>query len=109
MCTNGRATLAPDAGGHGSLYGTLCDAGPDTDPVLTELVASLREFAHGCAVQVVAEGVETAEEHAVLRDLGVDFGQGRHYGRPGPPEALGDTPAVRIPVPRREPALPAEV
>ena len=70
-------------------------SGLHTDPVLTKLVASLVEFAHGCEVQVVAEGVETAEEHAVLRELGVDHGQGWHYGRPAVPE-----PAVGVPTPR---------
>ena len=76
-------------------------AGLDTDPVLDTLIRSLVEFGHGCAVRVVAEGVETADEAAVLRGLGVDYGQGWHYGRPGPPEALADVaPAVRIPSPR---------
>ncbi|TYP86568.1 EAL domain-containing protein [Blastococcus xanthinilyticus] len=76
--------------------------GLHADPVLTKLVASLAEFAHGCGVEVVAEGVETAEEHAALRGLGVDSGQGWFYGRPGPPEALADTAAARIPGPRRD-------
>ncbi len=84
-------------------------AGLDADPVLSKLVASLVEFAHGCEVQVVAEGVETAAEHAVLRDLGVDHGQGWLYGRPGPPEALGTTAVLSVPVPRRELAVPAKV
>ena len=79
-------------------------AGLDTDPVLETLVRSLVEFGHGCAVRVVAEGVEGEGEAAVLRRLGVDYGQGWHYGRPGPPEALADlAPApVRVPHPRRE-------
>jgi EAL domain-containing protein (putative c-di-GMP-specific phosphodiesterase class I) len=77
-------------------------AGLDSDPVLETLVRSLVEFAHGCAVRVVAEGVETAAEAALLRTLGVDYGQGWHFGRPGPPEALpGAAPAAaRVPRPR---------
>ena len=78
-------------------------AGLDTDPVLAKLVASLVEFAHGCAVSVVAEGVETAAEHAVLRGLHVDHGQGWFYGRPGPAEALTRLAAAAppaVPVPR---------
>ncbi|RZU33921.1 EAL domain-containing protein [Blastococcus saxobsidens] len=75
--------------------------GLDTDPVLAKLVGSLAEFAHGCGVQVVAEGVETAAEHTRLRELGVDHGQGWHFGRPGPPEALDAVAAVRVPSPRR--------
>src|SRR3954469_5800436 len=76
-------------------------AGLDTDPVLTKLVQSLVEFGHGCRVRVVAEGVETAGEAAVLRALGVDDGQGWHFGRPGPPEALADVRQV-IPSPRSQ-------
>jgi EAL domain-containing protein (putative c-di-GMP-specific phosphodiesterase class I) len=76
-------------------------AGLDTDAVLSKLVQSLVEFGHGCRVRVVAEGVETADEAAMLRTLGVDYGQGWHYGRPGPPEALSEAPAPRIPAPRQ--------
>jgi EAL domain-containing protein (putative c-di-GMP-specific phosphodiesterase class I) len=77
-------------------------AGLDTDPVLETLVRSLVEFGHGCAVRVVAEGVETAAEAAVLRTIGVDYGQGWHFGRPGPAEALFPMtpPPARIPAPR---------
>ena len=76
--------------------------------MLAKLVGSLVEFAHGCDVSVVAEGVETAEEHAVLRGLSVDHGQGWHYGRPGPAESLtrlaaSAPPAVPAP---RAPATP---
>jgi EAL domain-containing protein (putative c-di-GMP-specific phosphodiesterase class I) len=76
-------------------------SGLDTDPVLTKLVHSLVEFGHGCRVRVVAEGVETAGEAAVLRTLGVDHGQGWHFGRPGPPEALRDL-LQPIPAPRSQ-------
>jgi EAL domain-containing protein (putative c-di-GMP-specific phosphodiesterase class I) len=73
--------------------------GLNSDPVLTKLVQSLVEFGHGCRVRVVAEGVETAGEAAALRTLSVDFGQGWHFGRPGPPEALSPI-AVPVPAPR---------
>jgi EAL domain-containing protein (putative c-di-GMP-specific phosphodiesterase class I) len=63
-------------------------SGVDTDPVLSTLVGSMVEFAHGCGAQIVAEGVETAAEAATLLALGVDIGQGWHFGRPGPAEAL---------------------
>lgn len=83
--------------------------GLDTDPVLTKLVESLVEFGHGCRVSVVAEGVETAAEAAALRALGVDHGQGWHYGRPGPPEALTAVPHLHVPRPRsRRTAQPAD-
>jgi len=63
-------------------------SGLDHDPVLAKLVESLVEFAHGCGVRVVAEGVETAAEHAVLSTLHVDYGQGWLFGRPGPAHSI---------------------
>jgi EAL domain-containing protein (putative c-di-GMP-specific phosphodiesterase class I) len=77
-------------------------AGVATDRVLSTLVGSLVTFAHGSGATVVAEGVETADDATALRALGVDHGQGWHFGRPGPPEALA-LPAPRTPVD----ALPA--
>ena len=77
-------------------------AGVATDRVLSTLVGSLVTFAHGSGATVVAEGVETADDATTLRALGVDHGQGWHFGRPGPPETLA-LPAPRTPVD----ALPA--
>jgi EAL domain-containing protein (putative c-di-GMP-specific phosphodiesterase class I) len=79
-------------------------SGLDADPVLTTLVRSLVQFGHGCRARVVAEGVETADEAAALRALGVDYGQGWHFGRPGPPESLAGT-AAALPTPRRSAEL----
>ena len=62
--------------------------GVSADPVLTTLVRSLVDFGHGCDARVVAEGVETAADAAALLSLDVDYGQGWHFGRPGPPAAL---------------------
>jgi EAL domain-containing protein (putative c-di-GMP-specific phosphodiesterase class I) len=62
--------------------------GVSTDPVLTTLVRSLVAFGHDCASQVVAEGVETKQDAVALRSLGVDFGQGWHFGRPAPAQDL---------------------
>jgi EAL domain-containing protein (putative c-di-GMP-specific phosphodiesterase class I) len=66
--------------------------GVSNDPVLTTLVRSLVDFARGCNARVVAEGVETAADGEVLLGLGVDYGQGWFYGRPGPAQDL--TPSV---------------
>jgi EAL domain-containing protein (putative c-di-GMP-specific phosphodiesterase class I) len=62
--------------------------GVSNDPVLTTLVRSLVDFARGCNARVVAEGVETAADGDVLLGLGVDYGQGWFYGRPGPAQDL---------------------
>jgi EAL domain-containing protein (putative c-di-GMP-specific phosphodiesterase class I) len=37
-------------------------------------------------LEVVAEGIETAQQADVLRSLGCQLGQGYHYGRPVPPD-----------------------
>jgi EAL domain-containing protein (putative c-di-GMP-specific phosphodiesterase class I) len=64
------------------------------DPVRRELVRSLATFGHGGGAVVVAEGVETARDADACLGLGVDLGQGWHFGRPGPPGALA--PAARM-------------
>ncbi|MGH8892898.1 MAG: sensor domain-containing phosphodiesterase [Actinomycetes bacterium] len=73
------------------------------DPVLRTLVRSLVDFARGSGADVVAEGIETAEDAAVLDTLGVGYGQGWHFGRPGPPERLGAA------APGAASALPSQV
>jgi EAL domain-containing protein (putative c-di-GMP-specific phosphodiesterase class I) len=40
------------------------------------------------SIDVIAEGVETEEEHRALRALGVRLGQGYFLGRPAPLDAL---------------------
>jgi EAL domain-containing protein (putative c-di-GMP-specific phosphodiesterase class I) len=62
--------------------------GVAADPVLRTLVRSMVDFGHGCNARIVAEGVETAEDAHALLELGVDCGQGWHFGRPGSREAL---------------------
>jgi EAL domain-containing protein (putative c-di-GMP-specific phosphodiesterase class I)/AmiR/NasT family two-component response regulator len=54
----------------------------DTDPVKRALVPALVGFAAETGALIIAEGIETAEELATLRRLGVDYGQGFHIARP---------------------------
>ncbi|MCU1368987.1 MAG: diguanylate phosphodiesterase [Ilumatobacteraceae bacterium] len=63
-------------------------SGVDLDPVRRALAMALVAFAADTGAQIVAEGVETAEELAQLRRLGVAFGQGFHLGRPAPLDEL---------------------
>lgn len=56
----------------------------DADPGRRAVVAALLSFASGIGADVVAEGVETAEELATLKGLGIPFAQGYFLGRPEP-------------------------
>jgi EAL domain-containing protein (putative c-di-GMP-specific phosphodiesterase class I) len=85
-------------------------SGLDTDPILTRLAQSLVGFAHSFDICVIAEGVETAAEHAVLQSLGVDGGQGWLFGRPAPADLLvdeGTVLALPAPAPQRPEPLTA--
>lgn len=67
-----------------------------TDRVLRSLVASLVDFGAGLGALVVAEGVETAEDALVLRDLSVGYGQGWFWGRAVPADLLEEQFAVPV-------------
>jgi EAL domain-containing protein (putative c-di-GMP-specific phosphodiesterase class I) len=56
--------------------------GIDRDPVRRSLAAALVAFGRDTGSTIVAEGVETAEELAVLASLGVPWAQGYHLARP---------------------------
>jgi EAL domain-containing protein (putative c-di-GMP-specific phosphodiesterase class I) len=42
------------------------------------------ELARTVGAQVVAERIETEAEAALMRELGVEYGQGWLFGKPGP-------------------------
>jgi diguanylate cyclase (GGDEF)-like protein len=56
------------------------------------IVASIIAMAHGVDLTVIAEGVETAEQLDILRDLGCDQVQGYYFGRAVPARDLPATP-----------------
>jgi diguanylate cyclase (GGDEF)-like protein/PAS domain S-box-containing protein len=58
-----------------------------TDAALQDptIVASITDLGHAFGLEVVAEGIETEEQRQALIALGVDTGQGYHFGRPAPP------------------------
>lgn len=64
--------------------------GVDSDDVRRQLIESMHSFAEKVGVNLVAEGIETEEELAVLRDIGVEYGQGFLFGRPADPFPADD-------------------
>jgi EAL domain-containing protein (putative c-di-GMP-specific phosphodiesterase class I) len=63
-------------------------AGVADDAILRRLVRSLTDFGHDASAAVVAEGVETRDDAVALRDVGVDYGQGWYFARPGSADQL---------------------
>lgn len=53
----------------------------------TQIVRAIVTLAHSLAMDVVAEGAETAESVALLRALGCEYGQGYYFSKPLPVEA----------------------
>lgn len=60
----------------------VTDLRPDSEGL--GIVKSIISLAKAMKLQVIAEGVETAEQVTLLRDLGCDELQGYHIGRPLP-------------------------
>jgi EAL domain-containing protein (putative c-di-GMP-specific phosphodiesterase class I)/FixJ family two-component response regulator len=72
--------------------------GIDGDPVRRAMATSLMSFAVDTGALIVAEGIETEAELAILRGIGVRWGQGFYLARPGPlpvptSVAVGSIPA----------------
>ncbi len=58
------------------------------NPDAYQLLSSMVELAHSMEATVVAEGIETHEQAALLRQMGCDVGQGFYLGRPMDPVRL---------------------
>ena len=52
------------------------------------IVSGTVGLAHALGVVAVAEGVETADQQTILRELGCDLAQGYHFARPLPKEVM---------------------
>nr|MDT0666572.1 EAL domain-containing protein [Micromonospora sp. DSM 115978] len=60
----------------------------DTKPEDAAIVDAIVRIARTLGIYTVAEGVDRERLGVSLRDLGVDFAQGYHFGRPQPLEDL---------------------
>jgi EAL domain-containing protein (putative c-di-GMP-specific phosphodiesterase class I) len=56
----------------------------------TEITKAMIDLTHALGLRVIAEGVETSEQLAQLRDMKCDFAQGHYFSEPLPSEELGD-------------------
>ena len=54
----------------------------------TAVVRMVVELAHTFGMEAIAEGVETEEQARLLREMDCDMGQGFHFSKPLPPEAV---------------------
>lgn len=53
-----------------------------------EVIRAVISLSDALGIQVIAEGIETDLQAAVLAELGCEYGQGYLYGRPGPATPL---------------------
>lgn len=67
---------------------SICDDRMDIRQRNRMLVEGIAAISHKMNCAVIAEGVETEEQKALLTDIGADFGQGYFFARPQPVERL---------------------
>ena len=67
----------------------------EDSPEKQEVLRGLQSLSAKMGSQVIAEGIETAQELAVIRSLGIEFGQGFYLGRGG--ATLSGTPRPLTP------------
>ncbi|HSW14037.1 MAG TPA: EAL domain-containing protein [Solimonas sp.] len=61
-----------------------------SSPAAAKIVGAVARLAADLGMQTVAEGIETAEQAARCRELGIDYGQGFHWARALPEaDAIG--------------------
>lgn len=58
----------------------------DTEATHKAFVQAMNDMAHAVGKKTVAEFVESDAIRSMIKEMGVDLGQGYHYGRPAPVE-----------------------
>jgi EAL domain-containing protein (putative c-di-GMP-specific phosphodiesterase class I)/DNA-binding NarL/FixJ family response regulator len=64
--------------------------GLDTSVVKQKLIKTLRTFCVDAGITLIAEGIETEEQLAALKELQIPYGQGYLFAYPGSPYPLKD-------------------
>jgi EAL domain-containing protein (putative c-di-GMP-specific phosphodiesterase class I) len=59
------------------------------------IVAAVINLAKALGVDAIAEGVETVEQAAALREMSCELAQGYHFARPGGPEVITELLAAQ--------------
>ncbi len=52
------------------------------------VIKSITELAHGLNLRVVCEGVESAEQREILKEMGCDYIQGYYFAKPGDAKSI---------------------
>ena len=60
----------------------------EVDPDDRAIASTILSMGRSLRLKVLAEGVETKEQYAILRGMGCELVQGYHFSRPLPPEEL---------------------
>jgi diguanylate cyclase len=71
-------------------------AGVAEDPDDEEIVRAVVAMSLAMGLEVVAEGIETEDQHLLLQRLGVQLGQGWLFGRPVPEHECHVRPGVSL-------------
>jgi diguanylate cyclase (GGDEF)-like protein len=69
--------------------------GLHSHPEKVQTLRALMQISQTLGASLVAEGVETAEDLRLLRDLGIPLGQGWYLGRPAPQPAGSTLPSAQ--------------
>lgn len=71
----------------------------DTDPTRQAMLKALHSVADHLGASVIGEGVETESELLTIQQLGIPYGQGYLFARPGPLESGFEQDTSPLPPP----------